>query len=170
MSHRKKILGFLFLFIPSFSLAASFMCPSGAPYVRTGDTITQVIAACGTPTQQIDVKQQANEEKKRTEWVYQRDQKHFSQLRLFFEGGKLIGIRSGEYATPTTLCPRGGRVQLGNTEKQVQEICGQPSAMNNISQSSTAPAQQKQVKLIYKRQSYLPIIEFKFENGKLVGQ
>ncbi len=160
----------LFLFfifpIPTFA----FFCPTNFNQINDGDTINQVIQACGAPTNQKEFTKENNNVPQ--EWVYYIPQTVSTETAnqaqgtlktsiTFDDKGKAINVSvNGLGVGSSTIC--GAPIQLGDSQENIKAACGNPAFINKQGNSGSETSQKTSVIVLIYGSSQLT-----FENGKL---
>lgn len=186
----KSLLRFSLLFCAA-NPAFAFFCPTNFSQIELGNSVQQVIQACGTPTTQNTVIKSVYRSQ---EWVYYVKTSPFSQntskLNVVLLNDQVVNITITENAQncqpmfpgdssdpktkvvciPTTTQETksigstnacGPMIRLGSTADQVQAACGQAAFVNHGQQ---ADAQITYTELFYRG---TPDVSLIFENGVL---
>lgn len=169
---------YLFVFIIVFGLLPAinyaFFCPTNFAQINAGDSMAQVIAACGKPNQQTtkEVKPQGPQV-----WNYFVTQTVSNNgltplqgtLKMqitFDETGKAININVNGIGVGGTGICGGHNVSLQNTLEQVKSACGAPAFINQESPGTGAESTEE---TSFTYQSNPPVTLI-FKNGVLQEQ
>jgi hypothetical protein len=156
------------------ALSFAFFCPTNFTQINLGNTMEEVIAACGKPDTQ-DTKEKKPEGPQ--EWNYMVPQTVSANymatptqgtLRTqmtFDSSGKAINISvNGIGVGATSIC--GKPITLGDNRDTVKAACGDPVFVNKGSASTTS-AQEQVIKVTTFIYNTNPPAKLIFENGKL---
>jgi Protein of unknown function (DUF2845) len=161
----KSILLLFLLLLPG--ICSAFFCPNNFNQINIGDSIDQVLKACGTPNNRTERKVEAEGPQ---EWNY------FVQQNVYFDAlnqaqgtlktsvtfdasGKAINISvNGIGVGASAIC--GGNIQLGDTRDTIKQACGTPTFINKQT-TGNEPPPTKIVELTYSSTKLI------FENGRL---
>lgn len=186
---KSSVLIFLLGIIPFIGNAAdSIYCPQNHELIKIGMTADEVLSACGQPnskhaargqaTKQVDVKQLIYTELNKGSIYSGLDDAFYSQwslpsgstgasLEIDIIDGKVTSIRvNGSSSNKMSLC-QNGNINVGNPISHVYNACGSPSAINHTYINEPIPSDHKPQIWIYQADSYQPIINLTFVNGRL---
>lgn len=162
---QKKI--FVAAILASFTTSSYAMfCPSGFNQINIGDTIAQVTKVCGAPTSQSSEDSTAD---KPQEWTYyvksQPSDQSTLRMTVAFTSGKVTNMSvNGIGLTNTQICG-GNTVQVGDDQKSVKTVCGDPAFIAQSNLPAAAKDTVKVTTLIYNTSA--EPISLIFNNGKL---
>lgn len=161
---RKFILWSLF-FIYSLPANAMF-CPNNFNSINIGDTLEQVKQQCGKPDAE---KQTTTEISGPQEWSYYLKSANSInnsatltlKMNVAFSDNKVININlNGISLTTTAFC--GSTITVGDTEENVQSVCGKPAFVNKSQASNNTPSKITELKY-----NTTPPVKLIFLAGKL---
>jgi hypothetical protein len=164
MRHKKIFLAALIASCTTSTYA--MFCPSGFNQINLGDTVAQVTAACGAPTSQSSENSTAD---KPQEWTYyvkaQPSDQSTLRMTVAFTAGKVTNMSvNGIGLTNTQICG-GNTVQIGDDQKSVKTLCGDPAFIAQSNMPSAAKDTVKVTTFIYNTTA--APISLIFNDGKL---
>ncbi len=155
MKFKKIVLAAFFTTLSTSSFA--IMCPSNFTQIKMGDSIKDVIAACGKPDSQTEEEKNVA---KSQEWVYYvlTDPSNQTTIRttIAFDKDKVTNISANGYGVSYTQICAGNTVQVGDSQDSVKKACGKPAFINQDSNDKTPPV--KTTTLIYNNPSKTSLI------------
>lgn len=145
-------------------------CPKTMRYLKTGQTVQEVLAACGQPTSQREVGVPDPVESPTVSWFYSISRGMAGnqvQLIIHMQNGEVSGMSlSGQAVTSISVCQRGS-VKVGDKDYLVRSYCGEPSLIN-IGSQQIGVRRKKVLLWIYKFGSFGPTYLLRFERNTLV--
>lgn len=160
----------------------SFYCPQNHGYIKEGMSESQVLQACGKPTNKSSSKQPASRNIKVTSLVFNNVGSK-NALRNGFsvtfgnEGGTSLSVNivdnkvsdmlvDGQTSTSTNICS-GANIQVGDNATKVISSCGSPSVTNTSVRQVFLNGQQEVTNWSYVGNRAQPNFSLTFVNGKL---
>jgi hypothetical protein len=167
MQHKKIFMTALIAFFTTNSYA--MFCPNGFNSINIGDSIQAVTAACGAPN---SVSTEDSTADKPQEWTYyvkaQPSDQSTLRMTVAFTSGKVTNMSvNGIGLTNTQICG-GNTVQVGDDEKSVKTVCGDPAFIAQSNLPSAAKDTTKVTTFVYNT-SGNPIT-LTFDNNKLTSR
>lgn len=157
---KKIFLGVFPLLFTTLSWSFAVQCPgNNTQFVYSGATIEEVIATCGKP----NTIEQATPRAAVWTYVMVAFSLHRAGMQLYFQQNELQRITTSQSIEKQSMkCPN-GVVNIGSSEQEVLNACGEPSSRRILSHDTT-----EHITLVYKTPNAYPNqTAFHFVNGKL---
>ena len=171
------------LSLPAFAYYCSTQHGNG--FIDIGNTMEQVVSACGEPNQKSDPSVYQDSKMVTTQyWIYDNTQAYRTNVLAIEEtrvvnrdaptlvvevtDGIVTNITQGGDETQSGYCAaRGNTVQIGNSIDALNSTCGTPTAVNIQQRQATQTPPQEKVIWTYQWDSYTQPLHLEFLNGKL---
>lgn len=160
------------LLMTESSFAASFMCPNNNRFIRTGDTVPAVIAACGEPQQKSEAEQTPTQSVQVQQYYYEAGHGlgGSGRLTMIFSvsNGVVRDINiAGQRVQSTTMCSNIETVQVGTSVGNLEAACGRPLAVNSTTQQVPVGNGTKVDVWSYDFGKFRPKVDLRFVDGVL---
>jgi hypothetical protein len=182
MTFATLILGLVLVILPVNLFAANSMyCPQNHQYIQVGMTIEQVLAACGNPLSEEELKEPLYQKVPVQQLIYNNqgtDTAFYgvwnipigsggAQLQIDLMNDKVKSIRlNGGDINAASLC-EGINIQIGDSSNKVYNACGSPDVTNYTFVKQAIPTASKPKIWIYQPTPYQPTISLTFVDGRL---
>ena len=170
---KPNLLILLLASITSFPALAMF-CPTNFNQIKVGETLEDVLNACGKP---YHVHTTESDDNLPQAWSYFVSPANAGQtipnsgnasvkMDVTFANGRVVNITSNAMSlASTTIC--GAPISVGDTYESVKSACGKPPFINK---GQPTPSTQPAIKITELTYGTSPAVILVFENGKFKGR
>ena len=187
MRHKVLFLAPLLLINLNCFASSYYACPNSSQYVYPGDTIDQVLQACGKPDSETAGSSSGTKQVQELQWVYNYKQwtdsstnlngrginrPYYQQNLLIVNFASNLVIHSlyvnNQSVQSTNFCNPNRPITVGqSTNLQVRQLCGQPSIIQMV--TKTVPTNKEKIVVWTYQQPYMPTTTLTFEDSKLTS-
>lgn len=147
------------------STAFAMFCPTNYNEINIGDSLEQVLAQCGKPT---NTKSRDDTAQMPHEWTYYTQQSPSDptslRLTVAFDKGVVTNMTVNNVGIASTQICKGNLISVGETEDQIKQACGDPGFVKEGNNPSGKVDITKVTELTYQG---TPNVVLTFEDGKL---